>query len=404
MASTRSEGLRDYYDGIVARAPAGGASPVTQKLCGCCRAAALTVVLLGWPVLAAGQLRAELVASGFSSPVAITPDPVTGAWLVVEQQGLVRVIVNGVTQPNPFLDLRTEVKHLGEQGLLGLAFPPDARNSGRVFVVFTKKRTPDELMGDTVVARFRRSSHPLAVDPASRFDLIWSDGQAWLTQPWSNHKGGNLAFGPDGYLYIGLGDGGDRLNAQRPTTLLGKMVRIDVNVPDTHPRGYVVPPGNPFSHFAGVLGEIWAFGYRNPWRYTFDDFGPGATGALVVGDVGQLHREEINHEPTGRGGRNYGWPIREGDIATPDLPPSAPAYLPLTDPMIAYPRDLGATVIGGYVYRGNVLPAFYQGRYFVADAASSRIFSLGLAGGPTGEVRVVSVREHSLELGNPVVS
>ena len=172
--------------------------------------------------------------------------------------------------------------------------------------------------GDTVVARFRRSANPLIADPVSRFDLRWGGAGSprFIDQPFANHNGGHLAFGPDGFLYIGLGDGGSGNDpdhrAQNPAELLGKMLRIDVNVPEADPTGYRVPSGNPFVGVAGTRPEIWSFGLRNPWRYTFDDPARGGTGALLIGDVGQNRWEEIDYEPPARGGRNYGWRNREG--------------------------------------------------------------------------------------------
>src|SRR5262249_7240101 len=158
--------------------------------------------------------------------------------------------------------------------------------------------------GHTVVARFKRSSNPLVADASTRFDFRWgaANGPQFITQPYSNHNGGDLVFGPDGYLYMGLGDGGaggDPNNeAQNPTHYLGKMLRLDVSVPDNNAQGYQVPGDNPFvgGGPAGVLQEIWAFGLRNPWRYTFDDPALGGTGALIIADVGQNLYEEINYE------------------------------------------------------------------------------------------------------------
>ena len=200
-----------------------------------------------------------------------------------------------------FLDLRSAVLCCGEQGLLSLVFPPDAATSNRFYVNFTSK--PD---GNTVVARFTRSGDPLVADPTSRFDLVWPDGQAFIEQPFGNHNGGHMAFGPDGFLYIGLGDGGSGNDpghrAQNPQSLLGKILRIDVNVPDANTKGYVVPASNPFVDHLPItaLTEIWAFGMRNPWRFTFDDVTRGGTGALVIGDVGQDNWEEIDYEPAAR--------------------------------------------------------------------------------------------------------
>jgi glucose/arabinose dehydrogenase len=232
------------------------------------------------------------------------------------------------------------------------------------------------------VARFQRSGDRLAADPASRFDLKWgAAGLPVIRQPFANHNGGNLAFGPDGYLYIGLGDGGagddPDHRAQTPTEWLGKMLRIDVAVPASSASGYRVPADNPFvaGGPAGTLPEIWSFGLRNPWRYTFDSVALGGTGALIIGDVGQNVYEEIDYEPRGQGGRNYGWSLREGAhpyIARP------PAFLPLTDPIFDYSHAEGASITGGYVYRGQQLGADYRGRYFFADFVRGRIWSMAL--------------------------
>ncbi|MGH9173965.1 MAG: PQQ-dependent sugar dehydrogenase [Vicinamibacterales bacterium] len=337
-----------------------------------------------------------------SSPVGFVADPViAGVSYVLQQGGVVRVVRDGQLLPAPFIDLSGAIGCCGERGLLGMAFPPDAATSGRVFFNFT------DTNGDTVVARFRRvATNPLVAVPATRFDLRWSTGERVIRQPFSNHNGGHLAFGPDGYLYIGLGDGGGgndpQNNAQSPGALLGKMLRIDVNVSDGDPNGFRIPPDNPFLDGIPIAAqpEIWSFGWRNPWRYSFDDFGVGATGALIIGDVGQGAREELNYEPIGAGGRNYGWRMREGKIATPGIQPTTPAYLPLTDPIHDYPRTEGQAITGGYVYRGTALPMAYRGRYFFADYVRSRVWSLGLAVSPvTGEATPTNLIEHTGELG-----
>ncbi len=317
---------------------------------------------------------------------------------VVEQAGRIRVVRSGTIQPTDFLDLRTAVLSGGERGLLGLAFAPTA-SSGRFFVNFTNRS------GDTVVARFRRSADPLVADPASRFDLRFggAGGPAAIAQPFSNHNGGHLAFGPDGYLYIGLGDGGSGDDpdhrAQNPQELLGKMLRIDVNVDETHAVGYQVPGTNPFVTGGPVAArpEIWAFGLRNPWRYSFDDPARGGTGALVIGDVGQNAFEEIDYEPPNRGGRNYGWRNREG--AHENVTSRPPAFLPLVDPIHEYGRASGQSVTGGYVYRGRALGAAYTGRYFFADYVQSRVWSVALTLDGQGEARASGVMEHTAELG-----
>jgi glucose/arabinose dehydrogenase len=357
------------------------------------------------PAVASAQLRAELVAQGLSRPVAIVPDPTDPKTLfIVNQPGTVTAVVNGAVQATPFLDLSAEVKFATEQGLLGLAFAADNQ---RLFVHWVKRRTPDAGIGDVVISRFRRSTNPLVVDPASRFDLVWPGGLRLIQQPTDVHKGGNVQFGPDGYLYLGLGDGGGGgdpvINAQNPSLLLGKMLRIDINVPDSDPRGYRVPANNPFvdGNPVAAAGEIWSVGWRNPWRWSFDDIGIGATGALIVGDVGQDSREEIDYEPAGHGGRNYGWYMREGTIPLAGISPlREPAYLPFTEPILDYPHTVGRAVTGGYVYRGGELHSVYRGRYFVADFYGG-IYSLGLALDVSGEARVVDVMDHTLELGSP---
>lgn len=338
-------------------------------------------------------MQATLVATGFTKPVAFVPHPTDAAvQIVVQQGGLARVLVNGVVQAQPFLDLRGLISSDGEKGLLGLAFAPDYATSGRVFVYFIN---PD---GHSVVARYTRSAaQPLRLDPATRVDLVWPSGERFIRQPFANHKGGHLAFGPDGFLYIGLGDGGsgnDPLNhAQNPRSLLGKMLRIDVAVSEGHATGYVVPATNPFAGRSDVLGEIWAFGLRNPWRWSFDDPARGGTGALIIGDVGQGAWEEIDYEPAGAGGRNYGWRNREGahdNVTT--TPPFSPA---IVDPIHEYGRGTGQTVIGGYVYRGTALASLLGGRYVFADIGSGRLWSLGLQIHATNEATVTDVQEHT---------
>jgi glucose/arabinose dehydrogenase len=357
-------------------------------------ACALVIVLL-----AQDRLRARVYASGFSSPLAFIQDPLDrNVQFVVEQAGRIRAVRNGTLLATDFLDLRSATLAGGERGLLGLAFPPDAA-SGRFYVNFTNRS------GDTVVARFRRSSDALVANPNSRFDLRWggANGPAFIAQPFANHNGGHLAFGPDSYLYIGLGDGGAGNDpdhrAQNPQELLGKMLRIDVNVSDAHPSGYQVPGDNPFVGGRPVAArpEIWAFGLRNPWRYNFDDPSRGGTGALVIGDVGQDSFEEIDYEPANRGGRNYGWRNREG--AHDNVTSRPPAYQPLIDPIHEYGRSVGQSVTGGYVYRGRALGAAYVGRYFFADFVQGRVWSIGVSLDSQGEARAFGLLEHTNDLG-----
>jgi glucose/arabinose dehydrogenase len=363
------------------------------------RLAATGLLVAGVASPATAQLASDLVAVGLRAPVAVAPLPgEPRTFLVVEQDGIVRVVGEQGVANAPFLDLRADVGTGGERGLLGIALAPDYVESGRLYVNFTNRS------GDTVIARFRRSEEdPLRADPRSRFDLLWPDLRRTIAQPFSNHNGGHLAFGPDGYLYVGLGDGGsagDPMNlAQNPQSLLGKMLRLDVGVPDDDVRGYRVPEDNPFTEPDTIraLPEIWALGLRNPWRYSFDDPTRGGTSALTIGDVGQNAREEINFAPRGAGGRNYGWRIREGRQAYDAR--TAPAILPLRDPIHDYGRALGASVTGGYVYRGAALDPSFHGRYFFADFVSGRVFSLGLHLDATGEATADDEREHTAALG-----
>ena len=357
---------------------------------------ATSVLLLTSSVVAA-QLRPHTFIAGLTAPLAFVQDPTDrSVQFVVEQRGLIRVVRNGALESENLLDLRGTIAATGEQGLLGLAFPPDAANSRRLYVNFTNAS------GDTVVARFRRSSNPLVADMSSRFDLRWNGaaGAAVIAQPFANHNGGHLAFGPDGFLYIGMGDGGSgndpNHRAQNPATLLGKILRVDVNVPDSDPIGYAVPSSNPFVGAAGTRPEIWSFGWRNPWRFNFDA-GQGGTGAMVAADVGQGQWEEVNYEPAGRGGRNYGWRNREG--AHDNVTTLPPAFTPLTDQIHEYSHSVGQSITGGYVYRGNALGTEFRGRYFFADFVASRVWSVALQVDATGEARASDVREHTADLG-----
>ena len=219
---------------------------------------------------AAAQVRATPVVTGLTTPLAFVQDPAdVSVQYVVEQGGHIRVLQNGSLLPANFLDLSGVIVSGGERGLLGLAFPRDYGASARVFVNFT------DPSGSTVVARFRRSdADPFVADPSTRFDLLWSTGEKLISRPSSGHNGGNLAFGPDGFLYIGLGDGGsgDEPNylSQDRTSLLGKMLRIDVSVGDEDVAGFRVPADNPFVG-SDIPPEVWSVGFRNPWRWSFDN-------------------------------------------------------------------------------------------------------------------------------------
>jgi glucose/arabinose dehydrogenase len=365
------------------------------------------------------SIQSATYVGGLNSPVGMVQDPSDPAvQYVVQQGGLIRVIRNGALQGTNFLNLTSAIAGGGERGLLGLAFPSDYARTGRFYVNFT--RAGD---GHTVVARFLRSAaNPLVADSNSRFDFLWpaqpdmatangcaafaSSPQRAICQPFSNHNGGKIAFGADGYLYIGMGDGGDggdpQNQAQRPGTLLGKMLRIDVSVPDTDTRGYRIPADNPFvgssALAAETLDEVWSFGLRNPWRFTFDPTWLGGTGAMLIGDVGQGAWEEISYEPARLGGRNYGWRVREGNHdfnagTTPAFTPLIPAIHEYTD---GFGTNGSTSITGGYVYRGTALGAAFRGRYFYADYISGRLASIALTVDPvTREATASDFQDHT---------
>lgn len=296
------------------------------------------------------------VVSGLAKPLDLTflPDG-SGTFLVLEQVGTIRVVQNGSVLPDPFLDITDRVGSGGsEQGLLGIALHPDYANNGFFYVNYTDQS------GDTVIARFTRSGDdPNKADSASEKVLLQVD------QPYANHNGGSMVFGPDGYLYMGLGDGGSagdpQGNGQSLDTRLGKLLRVDVNNSDP----YAIPADNPFAQ--GGTPEIWVYGLRNPWRFSFDRL----TGDLYIGDVGQNEWEEIDFSPAGSaGGTNFGWDFREGTHPYEGTPP---ADASLTDPIFEYAHGEGCSVTGGYVYRGQALPEF-RGIYLFADYCSGRLW------------------------------
>lgn len=313
------------------------------------------------------QYRLELVASGFARPLYLTSaGDDSGRLFVVEQAGRVWIVRDGQTEPVPFLDISSLVStSANERGLLGLAFHPDYAENG-VFFVHYSARNPD---GTTTLARYRVSpNNPDLADPASA-EVIFT-----LAQPYGNHNGGQIAFGPDGYLYLGLGDGGsagDPLNAgQTPDTLLGKILRLDV---DSSPA-YAAPPDNPaFTVNPALAPEVWAWGLRNPWRFSFDR----ATGDLFIADVGQNLIEEINFQPAdSRGGENYGWRVFEGTRRFSNEREPAGHVLPIFE----YTHAEGCSVTGGYVYRGAALPEL-NGVYFFGDYCYGRIWATRRADG-----------------------
>ncbi|MBW6504580.1 PQQ-dependent sugar dehydrogenase [bacterium] len=317
---------------------------------------------VAWP-----QISLSTVAGGFTQPVHVThAGDGSGRIFIVEQAGRIRILDNAAVLPASFLDLASfnppRLVSGGERGLLSVAFPPGFAAKGYFYVNYT--RAPD---GATVVARYRVSAADANLaDPASEEVILT------IAQPFANHNGGQLAFGPDGFLYIGMGDGGsggDPLNnGQSPGTLLGKLLRIDV---ESGTAPYAVPPDNPFVGVAGVRPEIWALGVRNPWRFSFDR----GTGDLYIGDVGQGTFEEIDFQPAGDpGGRNYGWNVMEGDRCYP--PGTAGCDRSgLALPVFVYDHSLGCSVTGGNVYRGSAFPSL-QGVYLFGDYCSGRIWGI----------------------------
>jgi glucose/arabinose dehydrogenase len=297
------------------------------------------------------------VVGGLLRPVGLV-DAGGGRLLVLEQRGTIRVIQDGALLSTPFLDITNQVGSRGnEQGLLGIALHPDFKSNGYFFVNYT------DLNGNTVIARFTVSSNHDQADPNSEKILLH------VQQPFPNHNGGSMMFGPDGYLYMGLGDGGSErdplLIGQKLSTLLGKLLRIDVD----HGDPYAIPADNPFAK-GGGLPEIWAYGLRNPWRFSFDQ----ATGDLYIGDVGQDLYEEIDYLPAGTpGGTNFGWSYREGFHPYQGTPPSG---LKLVDPIWEYSHaEGGCAVTGGFVYRGNAVPSL-DGVYLFGDYCSGKVWGL----------------------------
>ena len=312
----------------------------------------------------ASAQRLEPVADGFERPVVITHAH-DARLFVVEQGGVVQLVKDGAVQRAPFLDITDRVRAGGERGLLGLAFPTDHAATGRFYAYYTDRD------GNSVLSRFSLAGEPDRADPGSEEVLLR------VEQPYSNHNGGQLAFGPDGYLYLGLGDGGsggDPLGAgQRLDTLLGKLLRLDVAVDD----GYAIPADNPFAATDGARPEIWAYGLRNPWRFSFDR----ETGDLYIADVGQNAYEEINLQPAGsQGGENYGWNTMEAEHCFEPARDCDTSGLVL--PIFSYPHgpQWGSSITGGYRYRGENVRAL-QGAYVFGDFSSGRVWALREDGG-----------------------
>ncbi len=353
--------------------------------------AALALIVSAMPAWSQ-TLQATLYQTGFSQPVlAVSPPGDLQRLFVVEQTGRIRIIKNGVTLATPFINLGPAsggglglTASSGERGLLGLAFHPNYATNGHFYVNYTAASG-----GATNIRRFTVSANPDVANSASGFPILT------VAQPFSNHNGGCIHFGPDGKLYIGMGDGGsgnDPQNAaQTPTTLLGKMLRLDVDIPAPY-----IPSDNPYFGSTSTLQEIWHFGLRNPWRFSFDR----QTGEMYIADVGQNAWEEVSVQPAGVGNLNFGWRCMEGNACT-GLTGCVCNAASLTDPIHVYGHGAGCSVTGGYVYRGSQICGL-DGTYFFADYCTTTIWSFKYVG---GAVTQFTNRTTELEpVGSPTIN
>ncbi|MGH9053303.1 MAG: PQQ-dependent sugar dehydrogenase [Acidimicrobiia bacterium] len=318
-------------------------------------------------------LALETVAEGLSNPLLVTAPAGDPRLFVVEKVGRVRIVAEAELLSEPFLDISSLVRDSGEQGFLGLAFHPAYADNGLFFVHYSDRN------GDTAVVEYRVSDDPSRADPESARLLLS------VEQPAPNHNGGTVSFGPDGYLYLGLGDGGgagDRFgHGQDPGTLLATLLRLDVDQGDP----YAIPPDNPFVDGGGAP-EVWAYGLRNPWRFAFDE------GLVYIADVGQNAWEEIDVAPADQGGLNYGWPIMEGTHCFREANCDTAG---LVQPVLEYPIPAdGCAVIGGSVYRGRAIPEL-AGHYFYGDLCGGWIRSFRYQDG-----RAVEQAEHLTGVGS----
>ena len=328
------------------------------------------------------ELRLEQVVSGLDGPVYVTQvGGDTARLFVVEKPGRIRVVRGGALVAAPFITIEGVSERNGEMGLLGLAFHPDYSDNGRFYVYYSTLRDGTHI---SRISEYRVSSSNPDVADASSARVLFE-----LEQPEDNHNGGNLQFGPDGYLYIALGDGGgsgDRHgaigNGQNLGTLLGKILRIDVDGTGAGSMSaYGIPSGN--AAVTGALPEIWSYGLRNPWRFSFDP----CTGDMYIGDVGQGEVEEVDFEPAGVSGRNYGWRLMEGnDCYNPESGCNATTQN-LVLPVATYDHGVGRSITGGYVYRGPAIPNL-RGTYLYADFETSRFFALRMANGGVAQQQV----------------
>jgi cysteine-rich repeat protein len=332
-----------------------------------CQLENTSALCAGVPTVSGPGLDAVLVQGGLTRPLLVTAprlDP--NRIFILEQEGFVRIVKNGVPVAMPFIDVSADSQCCGEQGLLGMAFAPDYETSGIFYLSYTNNS------GKPEVRRFTVSANPDVANTSSTLVIQVEDFAG-------NHNGGHIAFGPDGYLYFGMGDGGGGGDPQETgqdlNRLLGKMLRIDVNAPT-----YTIPPTNPFVGIAG-LDEIWAYGLRNPWRWSHDR----GTGDLYIADVGQNAIEEVDVQPAAStGGENYGWDVFEGNACFEPTPPDTMCPSPptgFTFPVLTYTHSVGCSITGGYVYRGCTMPDLH-GTYFYSDICTGfiKVFK-GVSGG-----------------------
>ena len=327
--------------------------------------------------------RLTEIVSGLNFPLYLSAPPGDLSRLfIVEKGGVIRIVKNGALLPSPFLDISARVSTGSEQGLLGLAFDPDYASTGRFIVHYT------DAAGDTQLSSFQVSSDPDVADPGSEAIILTAD------QPYDNHNGGQVLFGPDGFLYLGLGDGGSAGDpegrGQDLSDLLGSILRIDLRTS----APYTVPPDNPFVGVVGASPEVWSYGLRNPWRFSFDR----ATGDLYIADVGQGNFEEVDISLAADGagkGVNYGWNRMEGaHCYSSGCSPSG-----LAQPALEYSHGEGCSITGGYVYRGSAVPAL-QGQYFFSDWCRGWVRSFRYSGGSATEL----TEWPSLRTGGTIVS
>lgn len=340
-------------------------------------ASTVSVAVLAATSSAPAQVATERIIVNLNAPVFLTaPAGDTQRLFIVELPGVIKIYKNGSVLARPFLDIQSLVNSsTQEQGLFHLAFDPDFDTNGWFYVYYTTGAGA----GASTIQRFTVSSDPDSADPATIHSVFE------ITQPTDGHNGGTIAFGPDGYLYLGLGESNQQDRAQDPLDLLGKMLRLDVHgddFPGDPVQNYAVPPDNPFVGDAGVRDEIWAMGLRNPWRFGFDRL----TDDLYIADVGFQSWEEVDFQPAGDpGGENYGWPFMEG--AHCYTPPTGCDNGGLTYPIHEYPHDPPGcwSISGGFVYRGSAIPSM-QGHYFFGDFCTGRIWTLRYEQGVLSDV------------------